>query len=34
MVSMKIKAQNLKEAVNLIGFLTSLSGRFDFHVLD
>ena len=34
MVSMKIKAQNLKTAVNWIEFLTSLSDRFNFHVLD
>jgi len=33
MVSMKIKAQNLKAAENWIGCLASLSGRFDFHVL-
>jgi hypothetical protein len=31
---MKIKAQNLKAAVKWIGCLTSLSGRFDFRVLD
>lgn len=34
MASMKMKAQNLKAAVNWIGCLASLPGRFDFHVLD
>jgi hypothetical protein len=34
MVSMKIKVKNLKATVNWIGCLTSLSGRFEFHVVD